>query len=246
MPTSCQSDTCQGNGECRKSGGVVKCICGEGWSGYTCGERQCGDMCVPGTCDKGTGLCTCQQGYLGDDCSQSVTKVKVSAPVDMWVIILICVLGVLVLVVGGLLFGCRKRCPATLPSVDGKVSPHTISWPLIGSRCQGVCFCVAMCVTWSGGVRTCSLLNLKQFFHDFRKFSRFFTFFVLIKFFIIFSNFFHIFRLFKKIFTFFVLIQFFYNFSNFFRLFQKFALQKRHFFDQIFDDFGPEVPSPAF
>ena len=125
MPTSCQSDTCQGNGECRKSGGVVKCICGEGWSGYTCGERQCGDMCVPGTCDKGTGLCTCQQGYLGDDCSQSVTKVKVSAPVDMWVIILICVLGVLVLVVGGLLFGCRKRCYAAPP----KPHPYEVVQP---------------------------------------------------------------------------------------------------------------------
>ena len=72
-----------------------------------------------------TGQCTCQAGYLGNDCTQTVTQVKVAAPIDTWVIVLICVLGVLVVVVGGILFACRKRCYAAPP----KPHPYEVVQP---------------------------------------------------------------------------------------------------------------------
>jgi len=86
----CASDgsTCSGHGDCSDTGGVVECTCREGYSGDTCSACDTGfqdndgdGTCLPacdaetcsghGKCDDGSGntVCSCDQGYTGEDCS---------------------------------------------------------------------------------------------------------------------------------------------------------------------------------
>lgn len=98
LDTVCLPTTCAEHGECSGSGGVVKCVCGEGYSGTYCDgpctekyyergsecilKEKCGSeeatdldrVCrLKGTCNDSSGVavCTCNvQGYTGDHCEK--------------------------------------------------------------------------------------------------------------------------------------------------------------------------------
>ena len=64
-------NNCTGNGDCMEFYPVSQCECYFTYGGDTCQVDFCLNMCNPphGSCNLTNGLCTCEAGYYGIDCS---------------------------------------------------------------------------------------------------------------------------------------------------------------------------------
>ncbi len=72
----CAGVTCSGHGNCYDKDGKPACNCEQGYDaqGTNCVEEGSSDPCAgkdcnnQGTCNSNTGLCECEEGWLGDNC----------------------------------------------------------------------------------------------------------------------------------------------------------------------------------
>ena len=118
LPKSCEFDPCV-HGSCSRGedgARFVRCECDKGWSGPTCSELDCTSSCLHGQCSTG-GVCRCHSGYSGPTCAEEEfqSRVELTQPVELWVIVVVAILGTLLLTVVAVLVACRKKCYEQAP-----------------------------------------------------------------------------------------------------------------------------------